>query len=92
MYAFVILVFVIRDFWFLQFHSVLIEIMELSLKHKMPHLGECWWGQVFTDVIFANIPAIYIGWVLMGKLNVRKYDIFGMKGKKSFFEWDIWHW
>ena len=58
----------------------------------MPHLGECWWGQVFTDVIFANIPAIYIGYWLMKYCNIEDTDIFHLKGKKSFWDWDIWHW
>jgi hypothetical protein len=55
----------------------------------MPHLGECWWGQLFTDVIFANIPSFYIGIYILHFLKIEEYDILGRKGKKSFFQWKV---
>lgn len=41
------------------------------------------------DISLSNTPAIFIGLLLVRKLGIQEYDWLGRKGKKSFWDWDI---
>jgi hypothetical protein len=47
----------------------------------MPHLRECWWDHLFTDILLSNIPAVTLGLFLVDKLGIRRYDWLGRNGK-----------
>lgn len=83
--------FVIRDFYLLHFWQILDEFIELSFQHILPHFRECWWDHIFCDILLSNIPAITLGLYLQKKMGLMPYDFWGSQGKKSFWEWEIWH-
>ena len=83
--------FVIRDAYILHFWQIFDEVIELSAQHKLPHFRECWWDHLFTDILFANIPAITLGLWLVDRMGIRRYDFLGRNGKSSWREWDVFH-
>lgn len=83
--------FVIRDAYILHLWSFLDEIVELSWQHILPHFRECWWDHIILDIIMANTPAIFLGLATIKYLGWTEHDWFGRKGKKSFWEWEIWN-
>ncbi|CAD8049084.1 unnamed protein product [Paramecium sonneborni] len=68
--------FLVRDFWFLNFWSVLDEIIELSWQHKLPHFRECWWDHVLLDVLLSNTVAIIVGMFIIKKFKFQQYSWF----------------
>jgi phosphatidylserine synthase 2 len=83
---------VIRDAYVLHLWQVLDEWVEISAQHVMPHFRECWWDHLLMDITFTNIPAIIMGLKFVRWMGYKEYDWFGRKGKKSFSEWEIFHW
>lgn len=81
--------FVIRDAYVLQFWQLFDEVIELSAQHKLPHFRECWWDHIFSDILFANIPAIILGLYLVDKMGLRRYDFLGRNGKASLYDWEV---
>ena len=57
--------FICRDKYILLYWQLFDEIIELSAQHILPHFRECWWDHIFVDMLFSNIPAIFIGLVLL---------------------------
>jgi len=82
---------VIRDPVICHLWSVLDEVVELSWQHILPHFGECWWDHVFMDVLFTNTPSIIAGMYFIRWIGIKEYDWFGRKGKKSIWDWEIFH-
>lgn len=70
--------------------SLLDEVIELTFKCALPHLSECWWDQVFVDVLICNTGGMLVGWFILKKLNIAEYDFFGRKGTKSIKDWKVW--
>ena len=83
---------VLRDAYILHFWSIFDEFLELSFQHVMPHFGECWWDHVILDVLLSNTPAIFFGLMFAKWLGIKKYDWLGREGKKSIWDWDVFHW
>jgi len=67
------------------------EFLEISAQGVMPHFRECWWDHIIQDIFMSNIPAIALGFWVQKKLDIQPFDFWGKKGKKSIFEWDLWH-
>jgi len=83
---------VIRDTYILHMWSVLDEVVELSWQHILPHFRECWWDHLLMDITLSNTPAIFAGMFCVRYFGWKEYDWFGRKGKKSIYEWEIFHW
>jgi len=82
--------FVLRDIWLCTLWSFMVEIMELSWQHILPHFRECWWDHLLTDITLSNTPAIFLGLYLVRKFGIEEYDWLGRRGAKSISEWKIW--
>jgi len=57
-----------------------IEVIEMSLEHKLPHFIECWWDHLFTDILLSNTPALLLGFWVLDKLKWRRFDWLGRWG------------
>lgn len=63
----------------------------MTFKDFIPIFAECWWDQIFGDVLFTNIPGMMIAMLLIRTFGWEEFDWFGRKGKSSILEWDIWY-
>ena len=43
------------------------------------------------DILLSNIPAITAGLWAVNALGIRSYDFLGRRGKKSIWEWEMFH-
>ena len=43
------------------------------------------------DITLSNIPAIFAGMTVLRWLGIREYDWLGRNGKKSFWDWEMFH-
>ena len=80
----------IRDYWTMHFWSILTELVELLFGEVIPPLAECWWDQVFCDMLLTNLPGMIVGMLIIKKLGWREFDWLGRKAAKSWKEWEIW--
>jgi len=53
--------------------SILWELTELFFMHLLPNFQECWWDQLFLDVIFCNGLGIFVGMQTCKFLQMREY-------------------
>jgi len=74
---------VCRNFVVMCIWSVLIELLELSWQHVLPHFRECWWDHVLMDMLLSNLPATLLALFIIKVTNLEYYDFFGKEGKKS---------
>lgn len=67
---------VYRDWYLLWMHSVLFEVVEISLSHLLPNFAECYWDRLFLDVFGANLLGMIVGMYLVNRLEKRnvKWD------------------
>ena len=46
---------------------------------------------MIMDILLSNIPAITAGLWAVNALGIRSYDFLGRRGKKSIWEWEMFH-
>lgn len=64
---------IIRDFWLCWFLQIFFEWMEISLRHILPNFWECWWDHLILDVFGCNAFGIWLGMLVVDKLNMKNY-------------------
>ena len=68
--------FVFRNHLMIWTLSAGFEVYELSLKHLLPNFAECWWDNLLLDLFGCNLIGIVLGYLVINKLGMRKYDWF----------------
>lgn len=53
------------------------EVYEIVFRDLVPLFGECWFDQIFYDLIITNLSGIALGWYIINKFNLKKNDLFG---------------
>ncbi|CAK8683500.1 unnamed protein product [Clavelina lepadiformis] len=67
--------------------SILWELTEVFFMHLLPNFKECWWDQIFLDVLLCNGLGIWVGIQVCKFLEMREYrwesikDIHSTSGK-----------
>ena len=74
MVGYVIKALVYRDWILLFAHSILFEIIEISLAHLLPNFNECWWDHLILDVFGMNLIGSILGMKLVKMLETRTYS------------------
>ena len=55
-----------------RFH-IFVNVLQLFFMHLLPNFQECWWDQVFLDVILCNGLGIWVGIQICRFLEMREY-------------------
>ena len=63
--------------------SIGFELYEYSLKHILPNFCECWWDHLLLDLFGCNLLGIIVGFVIINKFGLRKYDWFYESTEKT---------
>lgn len=53
------------------------EVYEVLFRDLVPLFGECWFDQIFYDLLITNLSGIALGWYIINKFNLKKNDLFG---------------
>ena len=83
--------FIFKDWAIYWLCSLINESLERSLGKVFEHFGECWYDTLFHDVFGANLAGYFIGISASYLLGIQNYDWLGRHGKRSIFEWEIFH-
>ena len=57
--------------------GVMDEIFEFTARDVVPLFGECWFDQLFYDIIITNLSGLLLGYLFLVKFNIRQNDIIG---------------
>ncbi|KDO31549.1 hypothetical protein SPRG_03478 [Saprolegnia parasitica CBS 223.65] len=59
--------------------SILFEFYELTFAHWLKNFNECWWDQVFLDVLLCNAAGIWIGMRICRFFEMKNYNWVGIR-------------
>eukprot|EP00823_Brevimastigomonas_motovehiculus_P009105 TRINITY_DN8788_c0_g1_i1.p1 TRINITY_DN8788_c0_g1~~TRINITY_DN8788_c0_g1_i1.p1 ORF type:complete len:459 (-),score=78.76 TRINITY_DN8788_c0_g1_i1:14-1390(-) len=65
--------------------SITWEIIEIAFLHMLPNFAECWWDQVFLDVLICNALGIYVGRKLCDYFEMKQYIWISVKDERSWW-------
>jgi phosphatidylserine synthase 2 len=69
---------IIRDVKICWIISVEWELIEIAFSYMLPNFAECWWDQLFLDVLVANAAGIYFGMKICSYFEARRYHWHGV--------------
>ena len=53
------------------------ETFEFTTREIIPLFGECWFDQIFYDMLITNLSGLFLGYLIISKLGVKKNDLLG---------------
>ena len=53
------------------------EVFEFTTREVVPLFGECWFDQIFYDMLITNLTGLMLGYFVIKKFGIRQNDLFG---------------
>ena len=87
----------VKDFKLLALLGLVDELIEVTFKYILPHLGECWFDSWFLDLIVSNLGGMLLAYVILNYNRVPLANFMGTPSLRSSFlkflnvrEWKVY--